>query len=135
MPRLSVTELEALLDKHTPRWRAACRIESLGERDIVVAMPFRAEYARAGDTIAGPAVMKLADRAAYYLTLAIARANPDAVTANLAIHFLARAEPAELIATATMLRHGRRLAVSTVDVRSGDTLVAHATVTYALPPG
>jgi len=33
-----------------------------------------------------------------------------------------------------MLRLGRRLAVAKVDLWSGDQLVAHATVTYALPP-
>jgi len=39
-----------------------------------------------------------------------------------------------VIAKATMLRLGRRLAVSAVDLHSGADLVAHATVTYALPP-
>ncbi|HEY5921393.1 MAG TPA: PaaI family thioesterase [Kofleriaceae bacterium] len=131
--RMTLPELEALLDEHTPHWRSACRIDSLGEHQIVVTMPFRPDFVRAGGTIAGPPVMTLADRTAYYLTLALAGPRPAAVTANLAIHFLTRAEPGDLTATATMLRLGRRLAVSAVDVRSRDTLVAHATVTYALP--
>jgi acyl-coenzyme A thioesterase PaaI-like protein len=33
-----------------------------------------------------------------------------------------------------MLRLGKRLSVAAVDMFSEDDLVAHATVTYALPP-
>jgi acyl-coenzyme A thioesterase PaaI-like protein len=58
---------------------------------------------------------------------------PSAATANLDIHFLVRPKPEDITATATMLRLGRRLAVTKVDIHSADQLVAHATVTYALP--
>jgi acyl-coenzyme A thioesterase PaaI-like protein len=92
------------------------------------------ELMRAGGTISGPALMLLADTAAYFLTLALAGPVPSAATANLDIHFLVRPKPGDIVAIATMLRLGRRLAVSKVDLRSGDDLVAHATVTYALPP-
>ena len=80
------------------------------------------------------AMMALADTAAYFLVLAHAGPVPSAATANLDIHFLARPHPRDMFATATMLRLGRRLAVTTVDILSDDELVAHATVTYALPP-
>jgi uncharacterized protein (TIGR00369 family) len=127
-------ELEALLDQHSPHWRSRVRITGLAGRSITVTMPFRADSLRAGGTISGPALMALADRAAYYLTLALVGPVPSAVTANLDIHFLFRPDPTDVTATATMLRIGKRLAVSTVDLHSGDQLVAHATVTYALPP-
>ena len=78
--------------------------------------------------------MALADTAAYFVTLAHAGPVPSAATANLDILFLVRPQPGDIIATATMLRLGRRLAVSKVDLLSDDKLVAHATVTYALPP-
>jgi uncharacterized protein (TIGR00369 family) len=106
---------------------------ALGERDITIRMPFRKDLMRAGGTISGPALMALADSAAYFLTLAHAGPMPSAATVNLDIHFLVRPQPADVTATATMLRLGRRLAVSKVDLLSGDELVAHATVTYALP--
>ena len=93
---MTVTELEALLDEHTPHWRATCRITSLGKREIVVTMPFRRELTRAGGTIAGPPMMLLVDRCAYYLTNALAGPVPDAVTANLTIHFLARPRPGDV---------------------------------------
>jgi uncharacterized protein (TIGR00369 family) len=133
MPKLTLAELEELVDKYFPSWRTFSSIVSLGERDLATRMPFRADLLRAGGTISGPALMALADTTAYFLTLAHAGPVPSAATANLDIHFLARPEPSDIVATATLLRLGRRLAVSAVDLHSGDALVAHATVTYALP--
>jgi len=128
-------EIEALMDQGFPDWRSFSQIESVGERDLVLRMPFRKQLLRAGGTISGPAMMALADTAAYFLTLAQAGpATASAATANLDIHFLSRPHPVDVLATATLLRLGRRLSVATVDLRSGDDVVAHATVTYALPP-
>jgi uncharacterized protein (TIGR00369 family) len=133
-PRMTVAEIEALMDKGFPSWRSFSSIVELGEDDITLEMPFRPEMLRAGGTISGPALMALADTAAYFVTLAHAGPVASAATANLAIHFLSRPEPAPIRAVATMLRLGRRLSVSRVDLLSKDRLVAHATVTYALPP-
>ena len=133
MPRMTQAEIEALMDQHFPNWRAFSQIIALGDNDITVRLPFRKDLMRAGGTISGPALMALADTAAYFLTLAHAGPVPCAATANLDIHFLVRPQPADIIATARMLRLGRRLAVAAVDLHSGDQLVAHATVTYALP--
>ena len=134
MPRMTIAEIEDLMDRTFPSWRATSAIVGLGDNDITVCMPFRKELMRAGGTISGPALMLLADTAAYFLTLALAGPVPSAATANLDIHFLVRPKPGDIVAVATMLRLGRRRAVSKVDLRSGDDLVAHATVTYALPP-
>jgi uncharacterized protein (TIGR00369 family) len=126
-------ELEELMDKSFPSWRTFSQIVSIGEQDVTIRMPFRQDLVRAGGTISGPALMALADTAAYYVTLVHAGPVPSAATANLDIHFLVRPKPADITAVATMLRLGRRLAVSKVDLLSEGTLVAHATVTYALP--
>ena len=131
---MTLAEIEALMDQSFPDWRRFSQITALGEQDITLKMPFRKDLVRAGGTISGPALMALADTAAYFVTLAHAGPVPSAATANLDIHFLVRPQPGDIIATATMLRLGRRLAVSKVDLHSGDELVAHATVTYALPP-
>ena len=131
---MTLPELEALMDRYFASWRSFSQIVALGDNDITVRMPFRSDLVRAGGTISGPALMALADTAAYFVTLAHAGPVPSAATANLDIHFLVRPQPGDIIATATMLRLGRRLAVAKVDLHSGDQLVAHATVTYALPP-
>ena len=134
MPKMNVEEIATLLDQVFPDWKNYTQIIALGEKDITLRMPFRKELLRAGGTISGPAMMALADSAAYYLTLAHAGPVASAATANLDIHFLTRPQPIDVTAVATMLRLGRRLSVSAVDLYSGDVLVAHATVTYALPP-
>ena len=130
---MTIAEIEALMDKYFPDWRQFSSITALGERDITLRMPFRKDLVRAGGTISGPALMALADTAAYFVTLAHAGPVASAATANLDIHFLVRPKPDDIVAVATMLRLGRRLAVSKVDLLSHDELVAHATVTYALP--
>ncbi|MBL0216652.1 MAG: PaaI family thioesterase [Myxococcales bacterium] len=134
MPKMTIAEIEALMDQGFPDWRSFSRITDLGERTLTLMMPFRKELLRAGGTISGPAMMALADTAAYFLTLAQAGPVASAATANLDIHFLARPDPVDVVATATMLRLGRRLSVSAVDLHAGADLVAHATITYALPP-
>lgn len=134
MPRMTIAEIETLMDTGFPSWRQFSTIVALGANDITLEMPFRPDLLRAGGTISGPALMALADTAAYFLTLAQAGPVASAATANLDIAFLRRPKPAGIRAVATMLRLGRRLSVSRVDMLSGDDLVAHATVTYALPP-
>ncbi len=134
MPKLTLAELEAIIDQAFPDWRGFSEIVALGERDLTLRMPFRPVLLRAGGTISGPAMMGLADTAAYFCTLAHAGPVASAATANLDIHFLSRPRPIDVTAIATMLRLGRRLSVCAVDLWSGDDQVAHATVTYALPP-
>lgn len=135
MPKMTIAEITELLAASFPGQQLAV-IASLGEDTITMRMAFRPELARPGGTVSGPALMTLADTAAYCLLLAMAGppAHP-AATAALSINFLARPEPVDTLATARMLRLGRKLAVSTVELRSSprDALVAHATVTYALP--
>lgn len=134
MPRMTIEEIGALMDQGFPDWRNYSEMVALGERDLTLRMPFRKQLLRAGGTISGPAMMAFADTATYFLVLAHAGPVPSAATANLDIHFLARPKPVDMTATATLLRMGRRLAVAAVDIHSDGELVAHATVTYALPP-
>jgi uncharacterized protein (TIGR00369 family) len=133
MLKMTIAEIEALMDQSFPDWRTFSQITALGDHDITLRMPFRPTLLRAGGTISGPAMMALADTAAYFCTLAQAGPVASAATANLDIHFLLRPKPVDVTAIATMLRLGRRLSVCAVDLWSGDDRVAHATVTYALP--
>ena len=134
MPRMTLAELEALMDQHFQGWRSFSSITALGENDITLTMPFRKEpHARRrhdfGARTDGARRHRRVPRHARSRGT-----GAGAATANLDIHFLVRPKPEDIIATATMLRLGRRLAVSKVDLLSGNQLVAHATVSYALPP-
>jgi len=61
---------------------------------------------------------------------------PLAVTTNLNINFLRKPPKADVIAAVRLLKLGKRLAVGEVTMCSeGDPdPVAHATVTYSIPP-
>ena len=59
-----------------------------------------------------------------------------AVTTNLNINFMRKPEPADLLGEGRLLKLGRTLAVGDFTIWSeGKTEpVAHATVTYSIPP-
>ena len=91
---------------------------------------------RPGGTLSGPTMMALADTAVYALVLSAIGKTPLAVTTNLSINFLRKPQPADLIAEARLLKLGKALAVGEVSIRSegSDDVVAHAVVTYSIPP-
>ncbi|MDP3738593.1 MAG: PaaI family thioesterase [Hyphomonadaceae bacterium] len=90
---------------------------------------------RPGGTISGPTMMALADTAVYALVLSAIGRVPLAVTTNLSINFFRKPQPGDLIAEARMLKLGKALAVGDVIIRSdGSDVVAHAVVTYSIPP-
>jgi len=103
---------------------------------VVVRYRFNPGSLRPGGTISGPTMMSLADTAVYALVLSAIGKVPLAVTTNLSINFLRKPEPRDLIAEARMLKLGRALAVADVEIRSdgADDIVAHAVVTYSIPP-
>ncbi len=94
-------------------------------------LTYHADQMRPGNTLSGPTMMMLADAAMYALVLANDPNQIMSVTHDFHIHFLARPAPQDLIAIATLLRAGRRSMVMRVDLYSNNTLVAHATGSYA----
>jgi uncharacterized protein (TIGR00369 family) len=93
-------------------------------------------HLRPGGTVSGPSMMALADAVTYAAVLSRIGIVPLAVTSSLTISFLRKPEAGRaLLAEAILLKAGRRLAVAEVRIHSeGEAeLVAHATVTYAIP--
>lgn len=135
-PRIAAAEFEALIRETIPLTHVLpFRVEALGWGTARVRMLFQDAALRAGGTVNGPALMTLADTALYAALLTRIGMEPLAVTSDLSIHFLRKPEPRDLVATATLLRLGRRIAVGTIAIESagGGPLVAHATGSYALP--
>ncbi|HLI13392.1 MAG TPA: PaaI family thioesterase [Alphaproteobacteria bacterium] len=133
---MGLAEFQALIERDLPmgQW-LGFRVEALGDGKAVIRMPARRELMRPGGTIAGPALMTLADCAMYAVVLGMRGDAVMAVTSNLTIHFLRAPKPVDVIAEAAMLRLGRRLAVIEVVLFSEGEAepVAHITGTYALP--
>lgn len=95
------------------------------------------EHLRPGGTVSGPAMMTLADLAMYVLVLSHKGPEALVVTTNLNINFLRKPPPGRLVARANMLKMGRSLAVGDVTISGegeANAIVAHATVTYSIPP-
>src|SRR5690349_861156 len=135
--KMDIAALETFMEREFPQaGRAATSIERLQPSAIRVRLPFHEDYLRPGGTLSGPTLMGLADRATYLLILARIGPVALAVTTSLNINFLSKPAARDLIADGRLLKLGKRLAVAEVTLRSEgeDAIVAHATVTYSIPP-
>ena len=112
-------------------------IEALGRGTARVGFIAGEDHLRPGGTVSGPAMMTLADLAMYVLVLAHKGPVALAVTTNLNINFLRKPPPGRLQGRARLLKLGRSLAVGDVVICGAgapDIAVAHASVTYSIPP-
>jgi uncharacterized protein (TIGR00369 family) len=125
------------LDEHFPQAaNQGLAIEHLDDTTICVRLPADERHLRPGGTIAGPTLMWLVDLGFYLLLLGRLGPVAQAVTTNLNINFMRKPEPADLIGEGRLMKLGRSLAVGDFTIWSeGRTEpVAHATVTYSIPP-
>ena len=112
-------------------------LESLSRERAVMRSLYRDEFLRPGGSVAGPIMMGLADAAFYAVILANLGPVELAVTTNLSINFLRKPPPGDIIATAGLLKLGKRLAVCEASLHSEalgpEKPVAHVTGTYSIP--
>ena len=137
MPRMTAEELEQFLYSHFPDTaHRAFKVERVEEMFAQVRMRYDRRHLRPGGTISGPSLMMLSDIAMYMAVLGMIGPVALAVTTNLNINFLRKPEQSDVIAECRLLKLGKRLAVGEVTMYSeGDNApVAHATVTYSIPP-
>src|SRR5688572_7886274 len=103
--KMTSAELEAFLDTEFPQMRPMrLRIDHWDGATMRVAMPIGEEHLRPGGTVSGPAMVALADCAAYLLILGLIGPVALAVTTNLNINFLRKPGRGDLTAEATMLK-------------------------------
>jgi uncharacterized protein (TIGR00369 family) len=96
-----------------------------------------ADALRPGGTVAGPVLFTLADLAVYAAVMTSVGVMPLAVTTDATIHFLRRPRAGVLVAKARLLKEGQRLVVAEATVGhegEDDAPVAHAVMTYSVPP-
>jgi len=136
MPRMTADEIKSFMQKVFPQARMPVEIEELSDGFLRIRVQVTDRYLRPGGTVSGPFLMTIADTAMYYLVLGTIGPVALALTTNLNINFLRAPKPADVIAEAEMLKLGSRLAVGQVTIYSAgiDDPVAHATVTYSIPP-
>ena len=137
MPKMTADELDAFLHSHFPDNQARlARVEKVDDMTAEVRLPYHDMHLRPGGTISGPALMMLADTAVYVALLAMIGPVALAVTTSLNINFLRKPAPVDVIAKARLIKLGKNLAVGEVSIYAdgSETMVAHATVTYSIPP-
>ena len=135
--RITVAEFEQMARDMLPMVRQfAIHAERIEAGRAWLRMEFHEDVLRPGGTISGPAMMTLADVAAYVVVLSLIGPVEMAVTTNLNINFLRRPKPGDLTAVGKILKLGKRLAVSEVSVYADgdDEPVCHVTATYSIPP-
>ena len=136
MPMITKQAVQALCESNLPLVSIlGAEIESIGEGEAVVRLPYKHELVRPGGTVSGPAMMAIADYAFYIAVMSRVGLEPMAVTTNLTCNFLKKPAPKTLEAWAKVLKLGKRLAFGEVFIFSEGEKepVAHATCTYSLP--
>jgi uncharacterized protein (TIGR00369 family) len=134
--RMRLAEMQAFFASEFPQ--AEGIVEAVGTGSARVRRVIGPGELRPGGTVSGPVMMALADQAMYAALLAVIGPVALAVTTSFTINFLRKpSAETDVTAVATILKLGHRLAVGEVRLHSGaeETLIAHATVTYSIPPG
>jgi uncharacterized protein (TIGR00369 family) len=108
-------------------------VEESAER-LVIEMDNRPDLTNTRGALQGGLVATLIDIAAGRLAGNVAGSNNDVTTADMNVHFLAPVIVGPARAEATVVRAGRRLIVTSVDVTDAgrDRLAARATLTFAV---
>lgn len=107
------------------------KLELVEKGRAVMRMPYRPEVSNGTGAVHGGAIVSLCDTVFYVALASIYGREQDTVTVSLQCNFLSPAlPPHDLIATAHVLRAGRRIVYGEVEVMSNDKLVAHATLNF-----
>lgn len=137
MTLIALDDFQALLDSELPLVDMFnMKAEEIGPGTCRMRMVYSPDLIRPGGTIAGPALMALADACMYGVVLSQIGRVALAVTTNFNVNFLRKPANTDIIALGSSIKLGKRLAVMEVSLFSeGDNeLVAHATGTYSIPP-
>ncbi len=108
-------------------------VEELRPGQAKVRLNVKHAHLRPGNTVSGPAMMEMADFAAYVLLIAHHGAAARlSVTTNFVISFLRKPADGDIVCVLDILKHGKTLIVLNADIRSAvdDALLAHAELTY-----
>lgn len=134
---MTAEEITAFLQEVFHEVAGDFQVDHVGDGEIEMRLLTQAKHLRPGGTVSGPSMFGLADVAAYVATLSQIGPKALTVTTNCSIDFMRKPEAGvPLIAKAKLLKLGKQLSVTSVLLFSEGKPepVAHATLTYAIPP-
>jgi uncharacterized protein (TIGR00369 family) len=136
MPVMTPDDLHRFLKEEFPQAPPGISVESVDDTTIRVRQMTEDKHLRPGGTISGPTLMAMVDCGFYLLLLARLGPVAMAVTTNLNINFMRKPDPGHLVGEGRLLKLGKTLAVGdfTIWNEGEKDPVAHATVTYSIPP-
>lgn len=113
------------------------RLRDEGETTVSVEMTPRAEHLQVAERVHGGVLATLADTAAAWVVVRGLEDGTTTTSTEFGLHFLRPAlgtgEP--LVARATLVKRGRRVAVVDVEVAQGGALVAKGLFSYLIFAG
>ncbi|WP_136443682.1 PaaI family thioesterase [Pacificoceanicola onchidii] len=127
----------AFLGEVFPQVEGMFAIDHLDEERLIMRLHSDDRHLRPGGTVSGPAMFSLADVAAYVATMAFVGKQALAVTTHCSIDFMRKPVAGrDVLAHAKVLKLGKALSVTDVLLYSegSDKPVAHASLTYSIPP-
>lgn len=128
--------ITAFIESVWPGALASFVVVDVGERTARVRLLHHDGMLRPGATVAGPALMSLADTAMWVAVLGAVGPVAMTVTTHLDVDFLRFVGPNDVVADVRLLKLGRRLAVGEVLMTADGATepCARASVTYSIPP-
>lgn len=135
-PVMTEAEVNAYIDEVFPAVRGKFELLEMKGMTARVLMKVDEGDIRPGGTISGPSMFGLVDCGFYMALLSFIGRQALTVTTNANINFLRKPKPCNMIGEARIMKLGKLLATGDVTIYSegDDQPVAHATLTYAIPP-
>ena len=136
MLHFTPTTLVEYLEQVFPQIKGDFTVLELAERQLKVKLNVQEKHLRPGDTVSVPTMFSLADVSIYMVIMAMIGPEPLTVTTGCSMDFMRKpAGGRDIIASSTLLKLGRNLAVGDVLIHSEGISepVARATMTYAIP--
>ena len=131
---LPMPALQEYLHEIYPQTHNRFLITRLCDTELDMTLHITDADLRPGGTLSGPSMFTLVDCAFYALVLSQIGRKALAVTNGVHIQFMRKPKPVDLTCTARMLKKGRSLCMGDAMVYAEDILVAHANLSYAIPP-
>jgi uncharacterized protein (TIGR00369 family) len=133
---LAATELELrqLLSQVGSNQHYGFQLHSFGDGECTLLVPFRKDFERPGQIVAGQTFMAAADIAMWLAIITKLGAADGSVTAEMKTNFLNAAREQDILCHARILKLGRRLVYGVAECTNSEgKLLTHHTITYIRP--
>lgn len=137
VPAITIERFQEIMDADAPfATLFGLRVEDIGPGIARFRMTYQPAVDAPNGGVTGAALMALADVAIYGVVLSVVGPVPLAVTTHLNVDLVRRCPRGDVVASARLIRAGRRLVTAEVTIASAEDrrVVGHATGTYSVPP-